>query len=111
MLMRPLDFLRTQSAKKVAVWPQPEEAPGTTLSLYSDLYAAEAAEANKPTAASARAALQRSLTFTVIAPLEIKVIIIKKAIMTVTRIVREEIHGLWPSNYDIEVVIRSGCSL
>ena len=57
-----------QSAKKVAVWPQPEEAPGTTLSLYSDLYAAEAAERHRPMAASARAALLKSLKVTIVTP-------------------------------------------
>ena len=68
MLIRPLDFCLTQSAKKVAVRPQPEEAPGTTLSLYSALYAEEAAERHSPIAASARAALLKSLKFTIVTP-------------------------------------------
>ena len=68
MLIRPLDFCLTQSAKKVAVCPQPEEARGTTLSLYSALYAEEAAERHSPIAASARAALLKSLKFTIVTP-------------------------------------------
>ncbi len=55
MLMRPLLRSRTRSAKRAADIPQPEFAPGTTLSLYSCLYSAAPAEkATRQTSKPAR---------------------------------------------------------